>query len=182
MGAGPVRQLLRPCRLGVGEIRSAEHADEDLRLADFARRRIDDADPLARIVHERPVSGNMVLAHHRRQPPLEPAQEIAEPAVAVADRMGLPVFLPEDCHRHAGTLQLARQGRPVRFDPPPLASRYSRPPKELEFQGVVGDLVPQRPCQPRRRRPFQIVLDRAARHTKAPPDLARAHTVPVKAQ
>ena len=53
MRAGPVRQLLRPGRLGVGEVRGAEHADENLRLADFARRRIDDADPLARIVDER---------------------------------------------------------------------------------------------------------------------------------
>ena len=182
MSAGPVRQGLRPCRLGVGEIRSAEHADENLGLADFARRRIDDADPLARIVDERLVSSDMVLAHHWRQPPLEPAQEIAEPAVAVAVRMDLPVFLPQDRHRHAGPLQLARKFRPVRFDPPPLASRYSRAPKELELQGVVGDILAQRPFQPRRRRPFQVVLDRRARHAKAAPDLTRAHAVVVKAQ
>jgi len=124
----------------------------------------------------------MVLAHHRRQPPLEPAQEIAEPAVAVAARVGLPVFLPQDRHRHAGPLQLARQFRQVRFDPPPLASRYSRAPKELELQGVVGDLLAQWPFQPRCRRPFQIVLDRAARHAKAPSDLARAHAFVAKAQ
>ena len=36
MGADPVRQRLRPGRLGVGEVRGAEHGDEDLRLADFA--------------------------------------------------------------------------------------------------------------------------------------------------
>ena len=47
MRAGPVRQLLRPARLGIGEVRGAEHANENLRLADFARRRIGDPDPLA---------------------------------------------------------------------------------------------------------------------------------------
>ena len=103
-------------------------------------------------------------------------------AVAVAVRMDLPVFLPQDRHRHAGPLQLARKFRPVRFDPPPLASRYSRAPKELELQGVVGDILAQRPFQPRRRRPFQVVLDRRARHAKAAPDLTRAHAVVVKAQ
>jgi hypothetical protein len=47
--------------LGVGEIRGAEHADENLRLMDFARRRIDDPDPLARVVDERLFPGDMVL-------------------------------------------------------------------------------------------------------------------------
>ena len=45
MRAGPVRQLLRPGRLCVGEVRSAEHTDEDLRLADLPRPGIGDADP-----------------------------------------------------------------------------------------------------------------------------------------
>ena len=66
-------KLLRPGRLGIGEVRGAEHGDENLRLADFAGRRIGDPDPLARIVHERLVAGDMVLPHHRRQPSLEPA-------------------------------------------------------------------------------------------------------------
>ena len=121
--AGPVRQFLRPGRLGVGEVRGAEHADEDLRLADLSRRRIGDPDPLARIVDERLLPGDVVLAHHGSQPPFEPTQQIAEPAVAVTLGMDLPVFLPEDRHRHARTFQLARQARPVRLDPPPLALR-----------------------------------------------------------
>jgi hypothetical protein len=73
MGADPIRQLLRPGRLGIGEVRGAEHADEYLRLADFAGGGIGDPDPLARIVHERLFPGDMVLAHHRRQPSFEPA-------------------------------------------------------------------------------------------------------------
>ena len=182
VSAGPVRQRLRPGRLGIGEVRGAEHADENLRLADLAGRRIDDADPLARIVHERLFPGDMVLAHHRSEPPFESTEQIAEAAVAVTFRMSLSVFLPEDHHRDAGTLQLARQGRPVRLDPPPLSGRNSTAPKELEFQSVVGDVVRQRPRQPGRRRSFQIVLDRRARHAKTSPDLARAHPIVVKPQ
>ena len=115
MRAGPVRQRLRPGRLGVGEVRGAEHADKNLRLADFARRRIGDPDPFARIVDERLLPGDVVLTHHRGQPPFESTQQIAETAVAVALGMDLSVFLPEDRHRDARTLQLARQG-----GPPPL--------------------------------------------------------------
>jgi hypothetical protein len=37
------------------------------------RLEIGDPDPLARIVDERLFSGDMVLAHHRRQPSFEPA-------------------------------------------------------------------------------------------------------------
>jgi len=37
-------------------------------------------------------------------------------------------------------------------------------------------------CSPAAARPFQIVLDRAARHAKKSPDLARAHAIVVKPQ
>jgi hypothetical protein len=57
-------------------------APENLRLANFARRRIDDADPLVRIVHERLFPGDMVLAHRRNQAALEAAQQVAEAAIA----------------------------------------------------------------------------------------------------
>ena len=57
MRAGPVRQLLRPGRLGIGEVRGAEHGDENLRLADLARGGVHDADALAGIVDEDLVAG-----------------------------------------------------------------------------------------------------------------------------
>ena len=96
--------------------------------------------------------------------------------------MDLSVFLPEDRHRDARTLELARQGGPVRFGPPPLALRDPSATKELALQSLIGDAVGQRPCQPGRRRPLQIVLDRRARHAKTSPDLARAHPIVVKPQ
>jgi hypothetical protein len=124
----------------------------------------------------------MVLAHHRRQPPLEPTQQIAKPRITVPAGLGLPIFLPQDHHRHARPLQLARQRRPVRLDAPPLARWRPRVAKQLLFQRVVGDVVRQRPRQPGRCRPFQIVLDCRARHAQTPPDLARAHPIVVKSQ
>jgi len=39
-----------------------------LGLADLARFRIGDPDPLAGIVHERLLASDVMLAHHRRQP------------------------------------------------------------------------------------------------------------------
>ena len=169
--AGPVGQLLRPGRLGIGEVRGAEHADENLRLADLSGRRIGDPDPLAQIVDERLLPGDVVLAHHGGQPPFETAKQIAEAAVAVSLGMDFPIFLPEDHHRDAGALQFARQSHPVRLDPQPLAWRRSGAAKKLAFQSVVRDVVRQWPFQPSRRSPFQIVLDRAARHAQTSPDL-----------
>src|SRR6202522_4294258 len=182
MRAGPIRQLLRPRRLGISQVRSAQHADKYLRFVDFACRRINNRDLLARVVHERLFSGDVVLAHHRAQPSLEPAKQIAEPAVAVALVVDLPIFLPKDHHRHAGPLQLARQGRPIRLDPPRWAGLDSRPPEQPQLRGVVGRFIRQRPRQSRRCRPFQIVLDRRPRHAQTSPDLARAHPAVVKSQ
>src|SRR5208282_1289516 len=128
-------------------------------------------DPLARIVDERLLPGDVVLAHHWGQPTFESTKKVTEAAVAVALWMDLLVFLPEDRHRDARTLQLARQGGPVRLDPPPLALRDRGPPKQSSFQRLVGDVVCQRPFEPGRRRPLQIVLDRRTRHAKTPADL-----------
>ena len=54
-----------------------------------------DPDLLAGVIDEDLIAGGMVLAHHRGEPALELPVEIAEPGVAVAVRMGLPVLLSE---------------------------------------------------------------------------------------
>src|SRR3984957_2235313 len=79
--AGPIRQLLRPRSLGISQVRSAENSNKYLSLMDLARRWINNRDPLARVVHERLFSGDVVLGHHGAQPGLEHAEQIAEPAV-----------------------------------------------------------------------------------------------------
>ncbi len=65
MGTNPIRQTLRPAGLGIGEVRRAEHRDKDLRCAHLATERVDDRDPLAGIVDERLVPGDVGLAHGR---------------------------------------------------------------------------------------------------------------------
>ena len=62
---------ISPCIVGMEPAAAPSDADENLRLADLSRRRIGDADPLARILYERLFAGDMVLAHHRSDPPFE---------------------------------------------------------------------------------------------------------------
>src|SRR6202011_5786909 len=101
-----------------------------------ARAGLDDCNPLARIIDEQLIAGHMMLAHHRRKPPLELAEQIAEPAVAVTIRFGLPIFLPQHHQAHARALELTRQRSPIRLaasaQAPPLAPP-PRPPPFGEF-------------------------------------------------
>ena len=92
--ADPVRQRLRPGRLGIGQAGGAQHGDEDLRRAHLARHRVGDRHQLAGVVDKRLVPGLVLLAHGRRQPPLELAEQLAEPAVGIALRVNRPVLLP----------------------------------------------------------------------------------------
>src|SRR3954471_22452118 len=115
MRANPVRQALRPARLGIGQVRRAEHADEDLRQAHLSGERVDDRHLLAGGIHEGLVPGEMALPHGRRQAPVEFPEQLAESAVAVPLWMNRRVFLPEDRQADPGTLQLTRQRAPVRL-------------------------------------------------------------------
>ena len=54
---------------------------------------VDDLQRGAGIVDEHPLAGDMMLAHHRRQPPVPAAIELAKPAVAITrrdERRGIP--------------------------------------------------------------------------------------------
>ena len=121
MRADPVRQGLAPGYLREGVARRTQHAEEDLRLADLASLAVDDRQRLAGIVDEHLVAGDMVLAHRGRKPLLETAEQLAEPAVAVAIRMNRAIFLPKDLQGHARPLQLDRQRAPIGFHPPAQA-------------------------------------------------------------
>ena len=95
MRADPVRQALAPTRLGIGQAQSTKGRHEELGLPNLAGGAFDDWQRRAGIVDEDPLPSDMVLAHHRRQPPGPPAIQIAEPAVTVSFRMSAPVFLPQ---------------------------------------------------------------------------------------
>ncbi len=98
--ADPVRQRLRPGRLGIGVVGRAQYRDEDLCLADFTGRRVDHRDGLAGVVDEQLLAGAMVLAHDHIQLALPGAEVIAKPGVLVAVRVGGPVFLPQQEQGH----------------------------------------------------------------------------------
>ena len=63
MRPDPIRQRLRPCRLGVGAVGGAEHSQEDLRHPHFAGQRIDNRHAFAGVVDEQLVPGHVMLAH-----------------------------------------------------------------------------------------------------------------------
>ena len=182
MGADPVGQRLREARRGIGVAGSTKYTDEDLGVAHNAGAGIDDGNPLARIIDKHLVASHMMLAHHRRKPPFELAEQITKPAVAVTARLGLPIFFPQHHQAHAGAFQLARQRCPIRFVAAAQARFRAGPREQSLFENVVGELSWHRPTDAARLRPPQIVLDRAARHPQRAADRARAHPVMVQPQ
>jgi hypothetical protein len=86
------------------------------------------------------VAGDVTLPHHRRQPPLEAAKKIAEPAVAIALGVNIPTFLPQDHQIDPRALHLPRLLRPVRLDPTPLARLEAGAREQPLLQRVVADL------------------------------------------
>jgi len=60
----------------------------------------------------------VVLAHHRAQPTLEAAKQVAEPAVAIAVPVDLPIFLPKD-HPHRLIRVHSGQTRRLLINQPP---------------------------------------------------------------
>ena len=94
-----------------------------------------------------------MLAHHRRQPPLELAEQIAKPAVAVTVRMALPIFLPQHHQVDAGPLQLAGQRRPIRLGAPAQARSSCRPGRTAAVPARRRSARPARANRARRLAP-----------------------------
>jgi hypothetical protein len=101
MGPGPIRQRLRPGRLGIGVAGGAEDGDEDLGWPDLTGLPVLDRYGLARVIDEEFLAGAMLLPQTpiQRRPP--GSIEIAEAAVLLAVRMLGFVLLPEQRPRHA---------------------------------------------------------------------------------
>ena len=115
--ADPVPERLGPARLGIGEVRGAHDRDEDLRLAHLAGQPVDDhRHGVAGIIDEQLVAADMGLAHRDRDPAFPASVELAETGVAVALRVVLDVFVPEDRQRDVLALELPMDGRPVGLD------------------------------------------------------------------
>ena len=87
MRGDPVRQALRPGRLGVGVVRRAQHRDEHLRRARLARVPVDDADRLTGVIDEGRLAGPVGLAHHHIDLAGKGPVMLVEPTVAEALRL-----------------------------------------------------------------------------------------------
>src|SRR4051794_343816 len=99
MGPDPVGEALRPGGLGIGVAARAEHRDEDRRGAHFAGGRVVDRDRVAGVIDEELLAGAMLVAEHDVLS-LEPtAVQAAVAAVAIAVRLPVAVFLPEQLQR-----------------------------------------------------------------------------------
>ena len=76
----PVRERLRPGRLGESEARRTQHGDEDLRHADLAGEPVDDhRNAVAGVIDKQPLARGVRLPHRHRQGLLERPVELAEP-------------------------------------------------------------------------------------------------------
>ena len=85
VGVDPIGKRLRPARPGKGEARCAEHCDEQMRLANFARQPINqDWNAIAGVIDRDALKGRMRLAHRRRQFCLEGSIKFAYRRIAVA--------------------------------------------------------------------------------------------------
>jgi len=75
MRADPVRQLLAPRRLGVGEARRAQGGDEYLDRDDLAGAGVDHLGGATGEIDKQLLAGDMDLAHRRLQPARPPGRD-----------------------------------------------------------------------------------------------------------
>ena len=176
VGGDPVRQRLRPGRLGEGEARRPENGDEDLRHADLAGEPVDDhRDAVAGVIDEQPLAGGVRLAHRHRQRLLEGPIELAEPRVAVAARVVGDVFVPQDQQGDVLALQFAMHAGPIGLLDAPMAALAAPAGVERRLQRRVVHVLGQRPGEARGLRPLQRLPHRRARQAEPPGDLVRRH-------
>jgi hypothetical protein len=172
MGADPVRQPLRPGRLGIGEVGRAQDGDEDPRLPDLAGQPVDHhRRRVAGVIHEQLVAAGMGLAHGDRQLAFPGAVEFAEPGIAIPVGMLLDVFIPQDRQRDVLAPQLAVDASPIRFGVAAMALLRAGVLVQLRFQLAVGDGVQQRPVEARGLEALDRLAHRRRRQPRAPRDL-----------
>jgi hypothetical protein len=115
VGADPVRQGLRPRRLGVRVVRGAHHRHEDLRVEeDLPRAAVHNRYRLAGVVDEQFLAGPVILSHHQIDLARPLAVQIVEPGELVAVRVGPLVLFPQQHLRDALAAKFLVDVRPVR--------------------------------------------------------------------
>jgi hypothetical protein len=160
MGADPVGKRLRPTRLGIGEVRGAQHRDKDLRRSHLAGQPVDDhRHRVAGIIDKQLVAAGMGLPHRHRNPRCPAAVQLAKARIAIPVGMQLDVFVPQDLQRDVLALQLAVKRRPIGLGTATMPLLFADRSEELRFQRGIGHLGRQRPVQFRCRQPLQSQPD-----------------------
>jgi hypothetical protein len=121
----------------------------------------------------------MRLAHRHRQAAFPGTVEFAEPRIAIPFGFARDVLLPHDRQRHVLTPEFAVHRCPVRLGLPAMASpgpgTGSRAGEQPGLQLSVGDVVGQRPGQPRRLEPADRQPHRRRGCPHPPRNLADRH-------
>ena len=132
MRPNPVRQLLRPARLGVAVVRGAHGRHEDLRVAHLASCGLNHIHGGARVINETPAS-RMKLAQNNAELVAVAPVGIAEPAQLIAVEVNALVLLPGQGERHAFGAHRGIDTWPVRFRALDAGGRLGRKEQALEF-------------------------------------------------
>ena len=149
VAAEPVRQGLAPARLRIGQARRAQHRHEQMRLTRLSLEAVDHhRHRVAGVIDKQLLAGGMVLAHRHRQIGRPAPVEIAEAAIAIAVRVTLDIFVPQDLKRHMLALQLTMDMGPVRLDAATMARFCPVRPVKRSLQNRIGDLIAKRPGKP----------------------------------
>ena len=150
MGLDPVRQFLRPGRLGVSVIGGAKDSDKDLRFTHDPGCAIDDPDSLAGVIDKYLVAGRMVLPHGRRQAPLELPEQIAEAAIAITCRVNRAILFPQHHQIDARPLEFAGKRAPIWLGSPAEPALDAGMGEQTLFKNGVREVASQRPRKPGR--------------------------------
>ena len=159
VGEQPGLQVLATGGLHVEQPAAAEDRDEDLHLGDLAGGGVDEGHPVAGEVDEEPLPGGVLEAHHHVLPsqPLVVAE--AELAVPPPIGMALSPLQPEQAEGDVpAPLQLAMHLPPV-GDRPAREQGGAGWREQLRLDLRRVQLGGQRPAQPRRLRPAQVLVD-----------------------
>ena len=95
MRGDPIRQLLAPHRLGVGEVRGPEDGDKDLRRDDFAGKTIDHLAGSAGEIDKQFLAGEVGSGASSVSAACPNAVQVAEPGIAKAVGRDGAVLLPQ---------------------------------------------------------------------------------------
>src|SRR5438874_5516809 len=161
----PIRQLLAPHRLGVGEARCAQDGDKNLYRDDLTGEAIDDLAGTAGEVDKQLLAGDMGLAHRRLQPARPTPVKVAEPGISEPVGRPGPVLLPQQRQGHIGAAQLAMHPGPVGHRALIRGDRRRRREQQRLKLHVI-EIFGQWPAHPGGAGPAEIAADRSLAQPK----------------